>query len=88
MPLPAWSALIVQVPEPTNETVEPDTVHTPALAGAALNVTARPELAVPLTMYVAPTLAPAGGVDVKSIVCELADGVETVNDCCTCVAGW
>ena len=63
-------------------------MHTPALAGAALNVTRQTGARRPRSRRTSlpPTLAPAGGVDVKSIVCELADGVETVNDCCTCGA--
>jgi hypothetical protein len=36
----------MQVPAPTRETLEPETVHTPALDAAALKLTARPELAV------------------------------------------
>ena len=49
-----------------------------------MNVTARPELAVALAVYVGPpTLAPAGALDVKLIDCVLADGDEIANDCCT-----
>ncbi len=45
--LPAWSALIVQVPVDTRWTVEPLTVQTPVVV--ELKVTVRPELAVALT---------------------------------------
>jgi hypothetical protein len=44
--LPAWEALIVQVPAATRVTVEPDTVHTAVVADA--KVTAKPEEAVAL----------------------------------------
>ena len=75
-------ALMVQVPAPTNETVEPDTVQMPALEAPALKVTARPELAVAETVYVGPpTVALPGAVEVNAIVCELFPGVETENDC-------
>ena len=35
-------------------------------------------------------MAEAGGVEVKLIVWSLSDGagLPTVNDCCTCAAGW
>ena len=80
---------MVHVPEPTSETDDPDTVHTPALAGSTENATASPELAVAETMYGdPPAVAPTGGVDVKSIVCTLNDGVVTANDCCTSTAAW
>ena len=36
----------MQVPAPTNDTVAPERVHTPALADASVKTTARPELAV------------------------------------------
>ena len=49
-PLPAWSALTMHVPAPTNDTVEPETVQTPALLASAENVTARPELAAAATV--------------------------------------
>ena len=76
--------MTVQVPPPTNETVDPDTVQTPALDAAALKLTVRPELAVAETAYVGPpTVAPVGAVEVNVIVCELFPGVETENDCCT-----
>jgi len=51
----------VQVPEPTSETVEPETVQTPALLASAENATGRPELAVAETAYVdPPAVAPLG----------------------------
>ena len=84
--MPAWLAWIVQVPAPTNETVEPLRVQMPALPAAIVNVTARPDDAVADTVYVAPpTVAPPGGVEVKLIVCVRR---LTVNDCCTCGAAW
>jgi hypothetical protein len=80
--------LTVQIPEPTNETVEPETVQIPALEAAALKATVRPELAVADTAYVEPpTVALLGAVELNVIVCELFPGVETENDCCTCGAG-
>jgi hypothetical protein len=80
--LPAWSAFTVQVPAPTRETVAPDTVHTPALLGAALKLTGSPELAVAETAYAEPpTTAPLGAVEVKAIVWPLAGGGLTVKDC-------
>jgi hypothetical protein len=81
--------LIVQVPEPTNETVAADTVQMPALEPAAENATPRPELAVAVTVYVdPPATAPDGADDVKLIDCGLFGGGEaaTVNDCCACGA--
>ena len=84
--MPAWLALIVQVPAATKVTVELLRVQMPALLGAAANVTARPDEAVAETVYVAPpTVAPPGGVEVKLIVCERR---LTVKDCCTCGAAW
>ena len=44
--LPAWLALIVQVPTVTNVTVVPETVQMPVVA--EVKVTARPEVAVAL----------------------------------------
>ena len=79
--------MIVQVPAPVSETVDPDTVHTPALPAAIVKVTVSPELAVALTLYGdPPMLAPDGTLDVKSIDCVLADGAAIANDCCTCAA--
>jgi hypothetical protein len=58
----------VQVPDARNDTVEPDTLQTPELAGAIEKVAARPELAVAVTVYVGPPVdAPLGGADVKLI---------------------
>ncbi len=48
MALPAWLAWIVQVPVVTRWTVEPLTVQTPVVV--ELKLTARPELAVALTL--------------------------------------
>ena len=80
--------MIVQVPVPTNETVEPETVQTPALVRSVEEATGRPELDVAETMYEEPITAPLGGVELKLIVCTLSEGVVTANDCCTCNAGW
>ena len=76
---------MMQVPAPTGDTLEPDTVQTPALDASAEKTTGSPELADAATMYAgSPTPAFAGGVDVKVIVCVLS---ATVTDCCTCTAG-
>ena len=83
--MPAWSALIVQVPAPVRDTVDPDTVQMPALVASAEKTTERPDLAVAVTEYAVP---PDGAVDVKSIDCVLEDAGETENDCCTCAAAW
>ena len=73
---------VVQVPAPTKVTVAVATVHTP---GVALeNVTVNPELAVALTVYVAPPfLAVAGAIEVNVIVWSF---LLTVNVCCACGA--
>ena len=86
--MPAWSALIAQVPVPTSETVAPETVQTPALVRSVEKETGRPELAVAETLYMEPTAEPAGGVELKLIDCTLSEGVVTAKDCCTCTAGW
>lgn len=78
----------MHVPEPTTQTVEPETVHTPALAGAALNTTARPELADAAIAYESPGSAAAGGVEEKLIVCGLSAAGATAKACSTCGAGW
>jgi hypothetical protein len=80
---------MVQVPSPTSETVEPETVHTPALDGAAEYATGSPELAVAATPYVPPTAALLGGVDVKLIDWTLFDGASAPieNDWSTRGAG-
>ena len=67
--MPAWSALIVQVPAPTNETVDPLTAQT--LGVALVNVTALPDAPpVAVTLYVdPPTFAFDGAVEVKAIAC-------------------
>ena len=67
--MPAWLALIVQVPAPVSDTVEPEIVQMPALPPAIAKATGRPELAVAVTVYVGPpTTAPDGAVDVNAIV--------------------
>ena len=56
----------MQVPAPTNATVDPVTVQAPALDAAAEKVTGSPELAVALTVYVEPpATAAAGGVEMN-----------------------
>ena len=62
------------MPCATSETVAPATVQTPALEGAAEKATVSPELAVAATVYVPPTAAPFGGLDVKLIDWTLCDG--------------
>ena len=53
-----------------SETVEPDTVHTPALLGSAESATASPEVAVAPIVYAGPaTVAPDGGAVEKLMVC-------------------
>ena len=58
----------------------------PALEGSAENATARPDVAVPDTLYGgSPTTAPAGGDDVKLIACPVRP---TEKDCCAREAAW
>ena len=73
------------MPEPTKDTVEPDSAQTPALAGSIEKPTGRPELADAETPYVGPPAnAPDGADEVKLIDWTLgADGPPIVNDCCT-----
>ncbi len=85
--LPAWSASTVQAPCPMRETREPSTVQTPSLDGPALKVAGRPELVDAETLYVPPTSAESGGVDVKVIDCTLSEGDPTPKDCWTSGAG-
>ena len=61
-------------------TDDPEIEQTDALAGAMLNVTARPEVAVAVIVYGGLCLSTGGGVDVIVIVCGAR---ATVNDCCT-----
>ena len=86
--MPPWFALTVHVPAPTNVTVEPETVHTPALLGAAVkrDRKARGRRGRDRVRGAAVTAAP-GALDVKLIVCVAGGGVTTANDCCTCGAG-
>ena len=87
--MPAWLALIVQVPAPTKLTVEPEIVQIPALPVTIVKVTASPELAEAVTLYVGPpTLAPAGADEVKLIDWVLDDAAEIAKDCCTWGAAW
>ena len=79
--MPAWLALITQVPTPVKLTVEPAIEQTALAAASMVNAGASPDVAVAVTAYVAPaTTAAAGAVDVKLIVCE---PLPTANDCCT-----
>ncbi len=48
--LPAWLALITQVPAPMKLTVLPAIEHTPLAAASIVNVTGKPELAVAVTV--------------------------------------
>ena len=78
------------MPEPTNDTVAPDSVQTPALAGSIEKLTGRPELADAETPYAGPpTTAPDGGDEVKLIDWTLGEAasVPIENDCCTGGAG-
>src|SRR5260370_10788707 len=50
LPLPAWFAGSGHVPPPTNATLAPETVQTPALPAEGEKATARPELAVAVTV--------------------------------------
>jgi hypothetical protein len=63
--LPAWLALIVQVPVVRNVAVVPDTVHTAVVAET--KVTVKPELAVAERVSGVPTLCAA--IEPKLIVC-------------------
>jgi hypothetical protein len=58
--LPAWVAVIVQVPAPAKVTVVPDNVHT--VLGATDTDTVRPEVAVAVTVPVTPTTPVPGAV--------------------------
>ena len=76
-PLPDWFASTVHGPGARNETVEPDTPHTDGLPDEKL--TASPELAVAVTVYVDPPVAaPPGGAEVKLIVWP---AMFTAKDC-------
>src|SRR5258708_2267590 len=77
---PAWSPLTVHVPAPVNETVAPDTVHTPRVADE--NVTGFPEPPpVAAGEYDPPYIALAGAGDGKVIVC----GAGATDTCCVAV---
>src|SRR5579884_3067678 len=66
VPLPAWSALIEQLPALTNVTAPPDViVHTPVVVD--VNVTVSVELAVALKVGVVPKFCAPGLLNV--IVC-------------------
>ena len=80
--MPGWLAAIVHVPLPTSETLAPEIAHTLALAGATESVTVKPELATAETRFEdPPTVALAGGLEVKVIDCTLSDGTVTAKDC-------
>src|SRR5262245_10613789 len=82
--LPAWFALITQVPVPMKDTVAPASEHTVLADASIVIVTGSPDVAVAVTLYVGPWYSAGfGAVDVKEIVCVCL----TVNDCCTCGAG-
>ena len=82
--LPAWFALIAQVPALWNVTLEPAIAQTLLDAAAMLKLTDRPDVAVALTVYaVPPTVAAAGAVDVKLTVWL---PFPTAKLCCTCGA--
>jgi len=83
--LPAWFALIVQVPTPVWLTEEPLVLplseHTEAEVASIVSETGKPDVVVAVTTYaVPPTVAASGAVDVKLIVCA---ALPTANDCCT-----
>ena len=70
------------MPDPTKDTVAPDSVQTPALAGSIEKLTGRPELADAETPYAGPPTNADGDDDVKLIDWTLgADGPPIVNDC-------
>ena len=67
----------------------PEIAHTPALVASTVRLTGKPELALAETVYAGPLmLAPTGAAERKLIDWTLSEGAETVNDCCTCAAGW
>ena len=70
----------MQVPAPTSETVDPETVQTPPLPAPAAKLTGRRELATAAAVYAGPpATAFAGGVELKTIAC----GARPIaNDCC------
>ena len=82
--MPAWFASILQVPTAVNETTLP-AMEQPVLVPSIVNVTGSPEVAVAVTVYVAPPTLAAGGTEVKLIVWLPCP---TVKDCCACVAGF
>jgi hypothetical protein len=75
-------ASTVQVPGPANETVPPLIEHAPAvLAESMLNVTGLPDAPpVAAGVYVPPTTAGLGGVDVKVTACDTWATVMTCWD--------
>src|SRR5689334_15748867 len=74
---------MTHVPGPMNDTVEPASEQTLAALASIERLTERPELAVALTVYVPPTCALAGAVEVNEIVCV---ALPTANGCRTCGA--
>src|SRR3954453_11137447 len=83
--VPAWLALIVQVPAASKLTTAPLSEHTPALAASMLIATASPDVAVAVGEYVPPTFTGDGFADVNEIVCPRFN--TTFTDCCTRLAG-
>src|SRR5437016_8060381 len=67
--LPAWLALIVQVPAVLKFTTAPDREHTLLLAGSMAIATGNPEVADAVGVYVPPTVTGDGFADVNEIVC-------------------
>jgi hypothetical protein len=77
---------ITQLPAALKVTTPPEIEHTDVLEESIVIATASPELAVAAGVYVPPTFAGLGGVEVTVIVCAVFVGEVTVTDCCTCGA--
>jgi hypothetical protein len=69
--LPDWLAWIVQVPEAINVAVVPERVQT--LVVVEVKVTAKPELAVAVSVSGYPTVCVVGAL--KLIVCDVSANV-------------
>ena len=82
--LPAWSAAIVHVPAATNVIVPAEMLHVSGVSTE--NVTALPD-APPVApgLYVAPTSAGLGALEVNAIVCVTSVTV-TLCVCCDAAA--
>ncbi|WP_148046214.1 hypothetical protein [Nocardioides marmoriginsengisoli] len=82
--LPAWFALIVQVPTPVKETVDPLSEQTADEPPSTASATGSPEVAVAVTAYVGPWyVAAPGAVEVKVIAWSV---LVTPKDCWTWAA--